>query len=65
MVTHYSLIYGLPEENNVKKTCDELGGTLIAYSPLGLGSSLLTYELHVTFVLASKIHCYLCSRFQF
>lgn len=34
---HYSLIYRLPEENNVKKTCDELGITLIAYSPLGQG----------------------------
>ncbi|KAG0602101.1 hypothetical protein M758_11G160500 [Ceratodon purpureus] len=34
---HYSLIYRYPEENNVKKTCDELGVTLIAYSPLGQG----------------------------
>lgn len=35
---HYSLIYRLPEENNVKKTCDELGVSLIAYSPLGQGA---------------------------
>lgn len=34
---HYSLIYRFPEENNVKKTCEELGITLIAYSPLGQG----------------------------
>lgn len=34
---HYSLVYRFPEENNVKKTCDELGVTLIAYSPLGQG----------------------------
>ncbi|KAI8551565.1 hypothetical protein RHMOL_Rhmol06G0196100 [Rhododendron molle] len=31
---NYSLIYRLPEENGVKATCDELGITLIAYSPI-------------------------------
>ncbi|KAL0362229.1 UNVERIFIED_CONTAM: putative oxidoreductase, chloroplastic [Sesamum calycinum] len=31
---NYSLIYRLPEENGVKSACDELGVTLIAYSPL-------------------------------
>jgi aryl-alcohol dehydrogenase-like predicted oxidoreductase len=34
---HYSLLYRLPEENGVKRTCDELGITLIAYSPLSQG----------------------------
>ncbi|KAL7137752.1 hypothetical protein ABFS83_10G113800, partial [Erythranthe nasuta] len=35
---NYSLIYRLPEENGVKSTCDELGITLIAYSPLAQGA---------------------------
>ncbi|KAL2938883.1 hypothetical protein RDABS01_022332 [Bienertia sinuspersici] len=35
---NYSLIYRLPEENGVKATCDELGISLIAYSPIGQGS---------------------------
>ncbi|KAK9691350.1 hypothetical protein RND81_09G191300 [Saponaria officinalis] len=35
---NYSLIYRLPEENDVKAACDELGVTLIAYSPLAQGS---------------------------
>lgn len=35
---NYSLIYRLPEENGVKATCDELGITLIAYSPIAQGS---------------------------
>ncbi|XP_021735319.1 uncharacterized oxidoreductase At1g06690, chloroplastic-like [Chenopodium quinoa] len=35
---NYSLIYRNPEENGVKATCDELGITLIAYSPIGQGS---------------------------
>ncbi|PIA30225.1 hypothetical protein AQUCO_05700145v1 [Aquilegia coerulea] len=34
---NYSLIYRLPEENSVKATCDELGITLIAYSPIAQG----------------------------
>lgn len=34
---HYSLVYRLPEKNGVKRTCDELGISLIAYSPMGQG----------------------------
>ncbi|KAL5716217.1 hypothetical protein ACHQM5_017939 [Ranunculus cassubicifolius] len=34
---NYSLIYRFPEENGVKATCDELGITLIAYSPIAQG----------------------------
>lgn len=34
---NYSLIYRIPEENGVKATCDELGITLIAYSPIAQG----------------------------
>ncbi|KAK4484319.1 hypothetical protein RD792_006896, partial [Penstemon davidsonii] len=35
---NYSLIYRIPEENGVKSACDELGITLIAYSPLAQGA---------------------------
>ncbi|CAA0836984.1 Uncharacterized oxidoreductase - chloroplastic [Striga hermonthica] len=35
---NYSLIYRLPEENGVKSACDELGISLIAYSPLAQGA---------------------------
>lgn len=35
---NYSLIYRAPEENGVKATCDELGITLIAYSPIAQGT---------------------------
>ncbi|WOK99535.1 hypothetical protein Cni_G08247 [Canna indica] len=35
---NYSLIYRTPEENGVKATCDELGVTLIAYSPIAQGA---------------------------
>lgn len=34
---NYSLIYRAPDENGVKAACDELGITLIAYSPIGQG----------------------------
>ncbi|XP_048556664.1 uncharacterized oxidoreductase At1g06690, chloroplastic-like [Triticum urartu] len=34
---NYSLIYRTPEENGVKAACDELGVTLIAYSPIAQG----------------------------
>nr|XP_043621896.1 uncharacterized oxidoreductase At1g06690, chloroplastic isoform X2 [Erigeron canadensis] len=34
---NYSLIYRMPEENGVKATCDELGISLIAYSPIAQG----------------------------
>lgn len=37
---NYSLIYRTPEENGVKATCDELGITLIAYSPIAQGKSI-------------------------
>ncbi|CAN1190424.1 Uncharacterized oxidoreductase At1g06690, chloroplastic [Linum perenne] len=35
---NYSLIYRKPEENGVKAACDELGVTLIAYSPIAQGA---------------------------
>jgi aryl-alcohol dehydrogenase-like predicted oxidoreductase len=44
---NYSLIYRVPEENGVKKTCDELGITLIAYSPIAQGEILFTIQNHV------------------
>ncbi|XP_059661895.1 uncharacterized oxidoreductase At1g06690, chloroplastic isoform X2 [Cornus florida] len=34
---NYSLIYRIPENNGVKAACDELGITLIAYSPIAQG----------------------------
>ncbi|KAG2717752.1 hypothetical protein I3843_03G189500 [Carya illinoinensis] len=34
---NYSLIYRAPEDNGVKATCDELGISLIAYSPIAQG----------------------------
>ncbi|XP_077244604.1 NAD(P)-linked oxidoreductase superfamily protein [Tasmannia lanceolata] len=34
---NYSLIYRIPEENGVKAACDELGVTMIAYSPIAQG----------------------------
>jgi len=37
---NYSLIYRAPEENGVKSTCDELGITIIAYSPIAQGELL-------------------------
>lgn len=37
---HYSLVYRLPEKNGVKRTCEELGISLIAYSPMGQGEKL-------------------------
>lgn len=35
---NYSLIYRAPEQNGVKAACDELGITLIAYSPIAQGA---------------------------
>lgn len=35
---NYSLIYRIPEDNGVKATCDELGISLIAYSPIAQGA---------------------------
>ncbi|KAB2606132.1 oxidoreductase [Pyrus ussuriensis x Pyrus communis] len=43
---NYSLIHRAPKENGVKSTCDELGITLIAYSPIAqaeVGTSLHTF----------------------
>nr|AFK37317.1 unknown [Lotus japonicus] len=34
---NYSLIYRAPEENGVKAACDELGISIIAYSPIAQG----------------------------
>lgn len=34
---NYSLIYRAPEQTGVKAACDELGVTLIAYSPIAQG----------------------------
>jgi len=35
---NYSLIYRAPEQTGVKAACDELGVTLIAYSPIAQGN---------------------------
>ncbi|CAN6242137.1 unnamed protein product [Urochloa humidicola] len=40
---NYSLIYRTPELNGVKAACDELGITLIAYSPIAQGVSELAH----------------------
>ena len=42
---NYSLIYRLPEENGVKAACDELGITLIAYSPIAQGETQFIFFL--------------------
>eukprot|EP00897_Mesotaenium_endlicherianum_P005193 jgi/Mesen1/4701/ME000241S03734 len=34
---HYNLLYRLPERNGVKRACEDLGVSLIAYSPLAQG----------------------------
>uniref|UniRef100_A0A5B7BSQ2 NADP-dependent oxidoreductase domain-containing protein n=1 Tax=Davidia involucrata TaxID=16924 RepID=A0A5B7BSQ2_DAVIN len=41
---NYSLIYRVPEENGVKVACDELGITLIAYSPIAQGALTGKYK---------------------
>ncbi|TYI86047.1 hypothetical protein E1A91_D04G040800v1 [Gossypium mustelinum] len=41
---NYSLIYRLPEQNGVKAACDELGVTLIAYSPIAQGALTGKYK---------------------
>lgn len=51
---NYSLIYRTPELNGVKAACDELGITLIAYSPIAQGkepASLLIYLPNYAIVL--------------
>uniref|UniRef100_A0A2P2L7Z6 Aldo/keto reductase family protein n=1 Tax=Rhizophora mucronata TaxID=61149 RepID=A0A2P2L7Z6_RHIMU len=40
---NYSLIYRAPEENGVKAACDELGITLIAYSPIAQGEVIFVF----------------------
>ncbi len=45
----YSLLYRAPEKNGVLRACNELGITLIAYSPLAQG--LLTGVLILSFYL--------------
>ncbi|CAI5978429.1 unnamed protein product [Closterium sp. NIES-64] len=34
---HYNILYRVPESNGVKQACDDLGVTIIAYSPLSQG----------------------------
>ncbi|KAL3676109.1 hypothetical protein R1sor_026057 [Riccia sorocarpa] len=34
---HYSLVYRNPEQNGVKRACEDLGVSIIAYSPLAQG----------------------------
>lgn len=46
---NYSLIYRAPEEKGVKAACDELGVTLIAYSPIAQGE---VFFLQVGIVLS-------------
>eukprot|EP00271_Cylindrocystis_brebissonii_P014459 TRINITY_DN35801_c0_g1_i1.p1 TRINITY_DN35801_c0_g1~~TRINITY_DN35801_c0_g1_i1.p1 ORF type:complete len:398 (+),score=61.80 TRINITY_DN35801_c0_g1_i1:235-1428(+) len=43
---NYSLLYRLPEENEVKRACEELGVTLIAYSPLAQGMLSGKYNMN-------------------
>jgi len=47
---NYSLIYRAPEENGVKAACDELGVTLIAYSPIAQGEVLIAVSCSIIFV---------------
>lgn len=59
---NYSLIYRIPEENGVKATCDELGVSLIAYSPIAQGEKLnyilMIYEsfMHRQYILFKTIY---------
>ncbi|MQL90132.1 hypothetical protein Taro_022726 [Colocasia esculenta] len=48
---NYSLIYRIPEENGVKGACDELGVTLIAYSPIAQGM-ILNFPFHLFWILS-------------
>lgn len=54
---NYSLIYRAPEQTGVKAACDELGVTLIAYSPIAQGDLPLSTLLcgHVSRSL-EKLH---------
>ncbi|KAK2998726.1 hypothetical protein RJ639_022761 [Escallonia herrerae] len=53
---NYSLIYRLPEENGVKAACDELGVTLIAYSPIAQGKPY-SISVHFFILFASAWIC--------
>lgn len=44
---NYSLIYRTPELNGVKAACDELGITLIAYSPIAQGKEPASLLIHL------------------
>lgn len=50
----YSLLYRAPEKNGVLRACNELGITLIAYSPLAQG--LLTGVLIVILLYMAYSH---------
>lgn len=55
---NYSLVYRAPEENGVKAACDELGITIIAYSPIAQGELLfiIGYLLYVYFIISIILH---------
>lgn len=48
---NYSLIYRAPEQTGVKAACDELGVTLIAYSPIAQG------DLPLSPLLCRHVYC--------
>jgi len=54
---NYSLIYRAPEENGVKAACDELGVTLIAYSPIAQGGFLILVSCSKTSLGCSICNC--------
>lgn len=55
---NYSLIYRNPEENGVKAACDELGITLIAYSPIAQGRTpFLLHKPSVVFITERLVQC--------
>jgi len=60
---NYSLIYRAPEENGVKSACDELGITIIAYSPIAQGELLfIVYMFYYIFFIIFFQFCikYIC-----
>ncbi|RVW31166.1 putative oxidoreductase, chloroplastic [Vitis vinifera] len=56
---NYSLLYRLPEENGVKAACDELGVTLIAYSPIAQGLDLEKQYISMSMPQQNELF-YLC-----
>lgn len=54
---NYSLIYRAPEKNGVKAACDELGVTLIAYSPIAQD----LYHANLSYNFIQSTHCGLTS----